>query len=397
MLTIRKSSGWRSAASRDGRGLVSGALEQRAAAVDRAVGAPQQRCELVRVAALDQGDVGVQWDAAAVGLGLDLRRECRDALGGDRDGEALLAGVGCELEHDVDRPIVADEQRGGGRQPAVPDGCRRLRLRVRLRGSGERHAHRDALGGRPALVARLVVAGHLRKLATHGDIGGVQSDQVTRGAARGDGRVQPREHVRGRPRVGLAGVGVAEDCPERALDRRRQDDRACQRRRLRRAGLGLHAGVRERGRIHAADLGERRRVAGLHPCGMLGEAPRLARVKAAEVDELQGLAVDRVAARAVLECSGVEVPVGDVDATIAQHLDVEVVDGQVQPPLVDETQRVCVGVMDAVVHEALPPPVKERACAPPDGEKAAVELPEAQEGVLVGLQPVRRRRLEPVG
>src|SRR6478609_4689303 len=112
---------------------------------------------------------------------------------------------------------------------------------------------------------------------------------------------------------------------------------------------------------------------------MLGEAPRTARVKAAEVDELQRLVVDRVATRAVLECSRVEVPVGDVDAAIAQHVDVEVVDSQVQPPLVDETQRVCVGVMDAVVHEPLPPPVKERACALPDGEKPAVELPEAQE------------------
>ena len=65
----------------------------------------------------------------ALGLGLDLCRERRDALGGDRYGEALLAGLGRELEHDVDGALVADEHCGGGRQPAVADGCRRLRLR----------------------------------------------------------------------------------------------------------------------------------------------------------------------------------------------------------------------------------------------------------------------------
>ena len=103
-------------------------------------------------------------------------------------------------------------------------------------------------------------------------------------------------------------------------------------------------------------------MAGLDPRGMLGETPGLARVKAAEVDEPQWLAVDRVAARPVLECSRIEVPVGDVGAAIAQHVDVEVVDRQVEPALVDEPQRVCVAVMHAVVDEALPPPVKERAC-----------------------------------
>ena len=122
MLTIRKSSGLAVGDCAHRRGFASGAIEQRAPAVDRAVGASQQRCEFVDVTALDQRDVGVERHAASLGLGLDLRGERRDALGRDRDCEALLAGLGGELEHDIGGAVDAHEQRRGRRQSAVSDG-----------------------------------------------------------------------------------------------------------------------------------------------------------------------------------------------------------------------------------------------------------------------------------
>ena len=99
----------------------------------------------------------------------------------------------------------------------------------------------------------------------------------------------------------------------------------------------------------------------------------------------------------MLELAGIEVPVGDVGAAIAQHVDPEVVDRQVEPALVHEPKRVCVAMVHAVVDEALAPPIQERVAVRPDGEKAAVELPESEQRVLVWLQSVRGRWLEPVG
>src|ERR1700754_3722925 len=116
---------------------------------------------------------------------------------------------------------------------------------------------------------------------------------------------------------------------------------------------------------------------------MTGEAIWGRRIKAAEVHEPQRRPADRVAAGAALERSRVEVPVREVGARVAQHVRVEVVDGQVEPALVDKAKAVCVAVVYAIENEALTPPVEERVRALPHGEKATVELPEAQEGVLV--------------
>ena len=92
------------------------------------------------------------------------------------------------------------------------------------------------------------------------------------------------------------------------------------------------------------------------------------------MEEVQWLAVDQVApAAAVFQAPRRQVPVGDVERGVAEDVDSRPESGrQVDPPLVDEAALL--GFVEAVVLEALRPPVEQRVrrLPSPEGDEAEV-------------------------
>ena len=150
----------------------------------------------------------------------------------------------------------------------------------------------------------------------------------------------------------------------------------------------------ELGGVLEAELLQRRLVGQPDAVLVLGEHVRLGGVEAAEVEQLERHAVDEPAPVALLDRARGEVPVGDVEAGVAQHI--EIVGHprhQVDPALVDE--EAALGVDDAVALEPHAPPVEqlvgERRRA--DADEAEVVGARDQDVLLVGLAPVARHRV----
>ena len=119
-------------------------------------------------------------------------------------------------------------------------------------------------------------------------------------------------------------------------------------------------------------------------------------VVAAEVEEAQGPALDRVAVRRRLQVAHGQVPPRDVDGRVDQDVVVEVARHEIDPALVDELAAL--GVDDAVAGQPPAPPVEEGRGHGPDGHESEVEYARVEQDALhVGERPVQRERVLEMG
>ena len=96
----------------------------------------------------------------------------------------------------------------------------------------------------------------------------------------------------------------------------------------------------------------------IDPVLVSAQLPRAHRIKAAEVEEAQRLAIYEVVRTVYFQPPGWQVPVGDVEGRVPEDIDPRPNPRrEVDPALVDEAALV--GIVETVVLESLRPPVEQ--------------------------------------
>ncbi len=153
------------------------------------------------------------------------------------------------------------------------------------------------------------------------------------------------------------------------------------------------AGGLEATAVLVADLPQPGPVAEEHPGGRVGvgaQQMRAVRVVAAEVEEAQRPALDRVALRGRPEVADGQVPPGDVDRGVDQDVVVEVARHEGNPALVDELAALRID--DAVAGKPPGPPVEKGRRARADSDEAEVEDARVEQDALDVGEPAIERQ-----